>query len=214
VGGDELVGVSAGEFQALLRSCSVLKPARGKYRQTDFITNLFLIVLDYRSTPEGVYKALDHYKRRLWDHIRTMEDLEGFLARYPDTPLGNLEAGAQLWGFRAERRLRELRGIVKYFRSKGVVNQQELVRWAKNSTWRDFMGQVRGLSLQVYEAILVRQGLGALKPAPHLSDFVASSIGRSLPDDDVVEVVTRAAQNLGLPPRELERRIYEKVKLP
>jgi hypothetical protein len=214
VGGGELVGVSAGEFQALLRSCSVLKPARGKYRQTDFITNLFLIVLDYRSTPEAVYKALDHYKRRLWDHIRTMEDLEAFLAHYPDTQPGNLEAGAQLWGFRAERRLRELRGVVKFFRSKGVVNQQELVRWAKNSNWRDFMGQVRGLSLQVYEAILTRQGLGSLKPAPHLSDFVSSSIGHSLPDDDVVEVVTRAAQNLGLPPRELERRIYEKEKLP
>jgi hypothetical protein len=213
LGGDELVGVSAGEFQALLRSCSVLKPARGKYRQTDFITNLFLVVLDYRSTPEGVYKALDHYRRRLWDHIRTMEDLEDFLARYPDTPLGNLEAGAQLWGFRAERRVKELRGLVKFFRSKGVVTQQDLVRWAKTSQFRDFMGQVRGLSLQVYEALLMRQGLGSLKPAPHLSDFVESSIGRSLPDDDVVELVTRAAQNLGLPPRELERRIYESVRL-
>ncbi|MDQ4148418.1 MAG: hypothetical protein M3164_00235 [Actinomycetota bacterium] len=203
------MGVSDQELGTLVRRSADLPPPRGEYRQTDFITNLFLSVLDYSSSAEAVLKALAHYRENLWDQIRTMEDLKRFLARYPDDPQGNLEAGAHLWGFRAARRVSELRGLIRYFKRKGVTTQEDLVRWAKTSSYRDFMGQVRGLSLQVYEAILTRQGFGSIKPAPHITRFVSATIGRAVSEEEAVEAVARAALELDMPVRDLERRIYE-----
>ena len=206
------MGVSEQELRSLVAACANLPPPRTEYRQTDFVTNLLLTVLDYRSTAEGVLKALSHYRETLWDSIRTMDDLERFLARFPDTPEGNLEAGARLWGFRAERRASELRRLIRYFRKKGVTTQRELEHWAKTSSYRDFMGQVRGLSLQVYEAILTRQGYGTVKPAPHFTRFVSAALGRPISGEDAANAINRVAAELDLPVRDLERRIHEQSR--
>lgn len=203
------MGISDEEFLRFVSRCRNLPPAQGVYVQTDYITNLFLTVLDYRSTAESVRQALATYRSRWWDQIRSLQDLKRFLARYPDTAEGNLQAGSDLWGFRAARRVHELRGLVRFFEAKGVVTQELLTHWARASSYRDFMGQVRGLSLQVYEALLVRHGFGPLKPAAHLSRFVSGTLGRAVPENEVIEVVERTAQKLGWTARDLERRIYE-----
>ncbi|HEX2054595.1 MAG TPA: hypothetical protein VHJ78_12830 [Actinomycetota bacterium] len=203
------MGVSDEEIRAFAQLCSGLPPARGVYVQKDYITNLFLTVLDYKSKAESVRTALMNYRSRWWDKIRTLDDLKAFLARYPDTQEGNLQCGSDLWGFRAARRVRELRNLVRYFEARGVVNQEFLNHWAKTSAYRDFMGRVKGLDLSVYEAILTRQGYGPIKPGPHLRSFICDAMQRHVPDTELVDVVERTAQELGLAPRELERRIYE-----
>jgi hypothetical protein len=208
------MGVSELEFQAILRRCRGLPAAQGTYRQTDYILNLFLTVLDYRSSAEAVRKALMHYRDKLWDEIRTYDDLVAYLADFPNDPRGNLEAGKELWGAKAERRIVELRGLVKFFGAKGVKDQETLTNWARRSSFRDFMGQVRGLNLQVYEALLTRQGYGPIKPSAHLNSFVMSAIGRPLPGEDLVEALQRVAHTVGVETRELERRIYEQYKRP
>lgn len=203
------MGVSDDELLAFAHLCSGLPPARGVYVQKDYITNLFLTVLDYKSKAESVRTALGNYRARWWEQIRTLDDLKAFLARYPDTAEGNLHCSSDLWGFRAARRVSELRNLVRYFEARGVVNQEFLSHWARTSAYRDFMGRVKGLGLPVYEAILTRQGFGPIKPGPHLRSFICDAMQRLVPDGELVDVVERTAQHLGLSPRELERRIYE-----
>src|SRR5687768_4761489 len=127
------MGLSEKDIALIIGRCRDLPPARRPYVQTDYILNLFLAVLDYRSTAEGVRKALRNYRQRWWDQIRTHDDLKRFLAKYPDTPEGNLRAGSDLWGFRAARRVAELRSLVKFFEARGVVTQELLTHWARTS---------------------------------------------------------------------------------
>lgn len=203
------MGVSQEEIDNFAHLCSGLPPAQGVYVQTDFITNLFLTVLDYKSTVEGVRVALHNYRERWWNQIRTLDDLKTFLARYPDDPQGNLHCGSDLWGFRAARRVSELRNLIRFFEARGVVNQELLSHWAQTSQFRDFMGRVKGLGYEVYEAILIRQGCGSVKPAAHLRSFVCDALQRHVPDSELTDVVERSAYLLGIQPRELDRRIFE-----
>jgi hypothetical protein len=55
----------------------------------------------------------------------------------------------------------------------------------------------------------MRQGVDTVKPDVHVRRFAEAVVGRSLSDDDVVEVVTRAAHELGLKAYELDWRIWE-----
>jgi hypothetical protein len=55
----------------------------------------------------------------------------------------------------------------------------------------------------------MRQGVDTVKPDVHVRRFAEAVAGRSLSDDDVVEVVTRAAHELGLKAYELDWRIWE-----
>jgi hypothetical protein len=203
------MGLSEKDVAIIVERCRTLPPASRPYVQTDYILNLFLAVLDYRSTAEGVRKALTNYRQRWWDQIRTLDDLKRFLKRYPDTPEGNLMAGSDLWGFRAGRRVSELRNLVKFFEARGVVTQELLTHWARTSQYRDFMGRVKGLSLDVYEGILMRQGYGPIKPAPHLAGFLAATLARQVSDAEQREAIDRASGKLGIRARELDRRIYE-----
>lgn len=203
------MSLSERDVAMIVERCRALPPARRPYVQNDYILNLFLAVLDYRSSAEGVRKALTNYRQRWWDQIRTLDDLKKFLKKYPDTPEGNLMAGSDLWGFRAARRVAELRNLIRFFEARGVVTQELLTHWARTSQYRDFMGRVKGLSLEVYEGIVMRQGYGPIKPGPHLASFIAATLARQVSDGDLKEAVERASGKLGIRARELDRRIYE-----
>ncbi|MGQ0678234.1 MAG: hypothetical protein ACT4OM_01005 [Actinomycetota bacterium] len=208
------MGLSEQDVTAIAERCRTLPPARGIYVQRDYVTNLFLAVLDYSSTADNVRKALRTYKERHWSKIRTIEDLKHFLGQYPDTPEGNLQAGSNLWGFKAARRVQELRNLVKYFETRGVTTGALLTHWAQASHYRDFMGRVKGLGLEVYEGMQIRQGYGPIKPGTHLVSFVSATLGHPVTDQDLPEAVDRASARLGLSPRELDRRIYENELTP
>lgn len=203
------MGISDEEFQTLTVRARTLPTPRGVYVQTDYITNLFLAVLDYRSTAESVRRALRHFRHRWGDQIRTLTDLKTFLNRYEDSPEGNLFAGSDLWGFRAARRVKELRGLVAFFESKAVVNQEALSQWARTSSYRDFMGRIKGLDLPIYEAILTRLGCGPVKPSPHLMSFVSTALRRPVTESELVPVLKKMARELGMAEQDLERRIFE-----
>lgn len=203
------MGISDEEFQTLTIRARTLPPARGVYVQTDYITNLFLAVLDYRSTVDSVRRALGHFRERWGDQIRTLTDLKTFLNRYENSPEGNLFAGSDLWGFRAARRVKELRGLVAYFESRGVVNQDALSRWAHDSSYRDFMGRVKGLDLPIYEAMLTRLGCGPIKPSEHLRSFISTGLRRPVAETELVPVLKKLARELDMREQDLERRIYE-----
>lgn len=203
------MGLSEQDVAVIADRCRTLPPARGVYLQRDYVTNLLLAVLDYKSDPDNVRKALRTYKERLWNDVRTLEGLKQFLAQYPDTPEGNVNAATHIWGFKASRRIAELRALVKYFERRGVVTQELLTHWARTSHYRDFVGRVMELGLDVYEGIQIRQGYGPIKPGPHLRNFMKDALGHSLAESELSQAVERVSSKLGLMSRELDRRIYE-----
>jgi len=92
----------------------------------------------------------------------------------------------------------------------GVTNQDSLRRWAKSSDFeRDFQGRVKGLGVAVYHWLAMRQGVDTVKPDVHVRRFAEKAVGRSLSDQDVVDVVVKAAHALGTKAYELDWAIWE-----
>ena len=110
-------------------------------------------------------------------------------------------------------RAQQLRQLTSYFRSIGVLDQPSLKKWAENSTFKnDFEGKVKGLGIAVYHWLVMRQGVDSVKPDVHVRRFAEAAVGRPLGDADVVEVVTRAAHQLGKKAFELDWAIWEAAR--
>jgi hypothetical protein len=187
-----------------------LPPAQASYLEDDFVRNLFETVLDYMMQTPVVIKALQHYQDHHRDEVRTIDDLEEFLARFPDDKDGNTEAAVSLWGYKMWTRLHQLRDLIGYFRSIGVTDQESLRRWAQRSDFkRDFEGRVKGLGIAVYQWLVMRQGVETVKPDIHLHRFAERALGRRLSDTEVVGTLTEAAHRMGLAAYELDWRIWE-----
>lgn len=187
-----------------------LPPATGTYVETDFVMNLLETVLDYMLQTPVVVKALQHFRDNRWNGVRTLEDLEDLFRRFPDDREGNTLLAQHLWGYKLWTRAQQLRGLGGYFRSIGVVDQPSLTEWAHTSSFkRDFEGRVKGLGPAVYQWLVMRQGVDTVKPDVHVRRFAESAVGRSLSDGEVIELVTKAAQRLGIKAYELDWRIWE-----
>ncbi len=172
--------------------------------------NLLETVLDYQMHTTAVVKALEYFKAHRWKEVRMLDDLEVLLSQYPDDQTGNTALAGHLWGNRHWRRAHELRGLAAYFRSIGVIDRETLKAWAHRSEFhRDFEGRVKGLGPVVYQWLVMRQGVDTVKPDVHVRRFAEAALGRPLSDDDIVEVVTRAAGVLGIKAYELDWRIWE-----
>jgi hypothetical protein len=80
------------EWRLLEESCAAVPPmavppAVGTDRDyPDFITNLFLTVLDLRLMNPIVNRAITYYRNNHWEEVRTLEDLERVLTRFPNDP--------------------------------------------------------------------------------------------------------------------------------
>lgn len=123
---------------------------------------------------------------------------------------GNTALAQELWGYRLWTRAQQLRDLTAYFRKIGVVDQPALKRWAERSNFKsDFEGRVRGLGIAVYHWLVMRQGVDSVKPDVHVRRFATGAVGRGLSDADVVEVVIKAAHQLGLKAHELDWAIWE-----
>lgn len=69
----------------------------------DFITNLLLTVLDLRLQNPIVNNAIEFYRANRWDEIRSLDDLEGVLSRFPEgrgwqQVRGEVPLGVSVWG--------------------------------------------------------------------------------------------------------------------
>lgn len=92
--------IATKEYLLLLDKCKKLPLAKGFYLENDYIINLFLTVLDFRLKSNIVEAAIDHYKTKHWEDIRTFYDLKLLLKSYNDNVGENTEAAYYLWGYR------------------------------------------------------------------------------------------------------------------
>jgi len=189
---------------------SELPPALGSYMEEDFVMNLLETVLDYMLQTTVVVRALEHFRDSRWAEVHTLDDLEALFERYPDDQQGNTSLAQYLWGYRLWTRAEQLRRLARYFRSIGVVDQERLREWAHRSSFKvDFEGRVKGLGPAVYQWLVMRQGVDTVKPDVHVRRFAESAVGRPLGDDDVIELVMKTTQSLGIKAYELDWRIWE-----
>jgi hypothetical protein len=208
-------GISVGELSAieyalLLEKCKALPPARGTYAVQSFISNLMLTVLDYQLQNVIVDRAHVHFLRWHAERIRTIGNLEEFLSRYSDDRQGNTDAAVALWGYKHWTRLAQLRRLVAYFQSIGVIDAETLRRWAEQALYdRDFKGKVKGLGPAVFQWLVMRSGVETVKPDVHIMKFMASVLGYEPAFDVVVRALESISRAIGRRPRELDLSIWE-----
>lgn len=198
------------DLDAVVSSARLLPPATESYLEDDFIMNLLETVLDYQMHTTAVIRALQRFRDNRWDEIRTLGDLESVMARFSDDQVGNTELAQYLWGYNLWTRAHQLRDLSSFFDRIGVCDQAHLRAWAEEGEFRsDFEGQVKGLGIAVYQWLVMRQGVDTVKPDVHVHRFVEAALHRPLSDQEVVDIVTEAAHELGLKAYELDWRIWE-----
>ncbi len=205
--------VSEQDVEKLAAAARVLPPNANVYLEEDFVMNLLETVLDYMLQTEVVVRALERFRENRWSEVRTLDDLERLMARFPDDQAGNTALAQYLWGYNFWTRAQQLRDLARYFGSIGVDNQERLKRWALTSTFKkDFERRVKGLGPAVYQWLVMRQGVDTVKPDVHVRRFAEAAVGRKLNDQDVIELMTRAAARIGIKAFELDWRIWEAAR--
>ena len=121
-----LIMIDQHEFDLILERCKELPPAKGMYLEDDYVTNLFLTVLDFRLHERIVKKAIAFFRENRQAMIRTAADVKTLLARYPDDQAGNTSLAQYLWGYKYSIRAHQLRELFAYLGSIGVTSQKAL----------------------------------------------------------------------------------------
>lgn len=198
------------DIDAVAEAARDIPPAKGNYIEEDFVMNLIATVLDYQQSTTAVERAFQHFKDNRWDEIRTGEELEQVMSKYPADQEGNTDLAQYLWGYNLWTRAQQLRDLTGYLKQIGVTNQEGLKRWAKSSRFeRDFQGRVKGLGIAVYHWLVMRQGVDTVKPDVHVRRFAERAVGRPLSDQNVVDVMVKAAHQLGMQAYELDWAVWE-----
>jgi len=192
------------ELDALEHAASSIPLSSFEFVADDYVIALFDTVLDYQNQAAAIQKAEDHYRVQHYREIRTLDDLEAVLERFPEDREGNDELAQYLWGNHHWRRAQELRGLVRYFRERNVTTLRQLRTWATKSQQEDFVGHIKGLGSAVYRSLAMRMGVDTVKPDVHVLRFVSAAIGRTATQAEAVEGLTEAAARLGLPARDLD----------
>lgn len=201
--------LDAKELSALESRCRAVPLTEYEYVATDFVVALLETVMDYQNPRTTVQRATKHFEDDRWDEIRTLDDLERVLARFPADREGNDELAQYLWGYHHWRRAQELRGLVAYFRERNVTDLAALKAWAVVSTSDDFVGHIKGLGTAVYHGLVMRLGVETVKPDVHILRFVSDAIGRPVNELEAVESLEEVAERLDLSPRVLDWSIWE-----
>ena len=197
------------ELAMLVSRCRSVPLTQNEYVATDFVVALLETVMDYQNATTTVRRASTHFEDNRWDEIRTLDDLERVLARFPADRDGNDALAQYLWGYHHWRRAQELRGLVAYFRERNVTDLGALRAWAIASTTDDFVGHIKGLGTAVYHGLVMRLGVETVKPDVHILRFVADAIGRPVNELETVEALEEVAERLDLSPRTLDWSLWE-----
>jgi hypothetical protein len=202
--------ISTEEIDRLTDLCKKLSPAKGNYLETDYVRNLLLTVLDFQMQGVVVEKAIRFYIDNRWSDIRTLDQLETILERYPDDKDGNISVALYLWNNRHWTRVGLLRRLVQFFRATNVTTQEALRDWAANSQFdRDFKGRIKGMDLAIYNWLIMRQGVETVKPDVHLHRFVERALEHRVSDADLICALEDVARRMSLKAYELDWRIWE-----
>ena len=202
------------ELDALEHAASSIPISTFEFVADDYVIALFDTVLDYQNQAAAIQKAEDHYRAHHYREIRTLDDLEAVLGRFPEDRDGNDELAQYLWGNHHWRRAGELRGLAAYFRERNVTTLRRLRTWATESQQEDFVGHIKGLGPAVYRSLAMRMGVDTVKPDVHVLRFVSGAIGRNASQADAVDGLTEVAGRLGIPARDLDWSVlgYQKGK--
>ena len=201
--------LDAKELAALASRCRAVPLTENEYVATDFVVALLETVMDYQNPTTTVQRAGTYFADNRWDEIRTLDNLERVLARFPADREGNDELAQYLWGYHHWRRAQELRGLVAYFRERNVTDLAALKAWAVASTAEDFVGHVKGLGTAVYHGLVMRLGVETVKPDVHILRFVSDAIGRPVNELEAIEALEEVAKRLDLSARTLDWSIWE-----
>ncbi len=204
------MGVSQGDVDRIVTAAEQLPSPEASYLEEDFVMNLFETVLDFQMPTKAVVTALERYREKRWDEIRTFDDLDLVLARFPDDQGGNTAAAQYLWGYDLWTRVELLRRLSEYFHSIAVTDQERLRYWASRADFkRDFEGKVKGLGIAVFQWLVMRQGVETVKPDVHIHRFVKTVLGRGVSDEEAIDIMEQAAAQMGLKAYELDWRVWE-----
>jgi hypothetical protein len=91
--------IDQAEVERVANAAQNLPAAASSYVEDDFVMNLLETVLDYMLQTTVVVNALTYFRDNRWNEIRTLDDLETVLARYPDDQHGNTSLAVNLWGY-------------------------------------------------------------------------------------------------------------------
>jgi hypothetical protein len=192
------------ELEGLEHACQRIALSSFEFVADDYIVALFDTVLDYQNQAAAIQKAEDHYRAEHYRELRTLDDLEAVLERFPEDRDGNDELAQYLWGNHHWRRAQELRGLAAYFRERNVTTLRRLRTWATKSQQEDFVGHIKGLGPAVYRSLAMRMGVDTVKPDVHVLRFVSGAIGRNASQAEVVDGLTEVSARLGVPARDLD----------
>jgi len=201
------------ELDALEKAAASIPLSSFEFVADDYVLALFDTVLDYQNQAAAIRKAEDHYRAQHYRVIRTLDDLEAVLERFPEDRDGNDALAQYLWGNHHWRRARELRGLVRYFRERNVTTLRRLRTWATTSQQEDFVGHIKGLGPAVYRSLAMRMGVDTVKPDVHVLRFVSAAIGRNASQAEAVTGLTEVAVRLGVSPRDLDWSVLEFQKM-
>jgi hypothetical protein len=202
--------LSERELDALVERCRAIPLAPYTYLATELVPTLLETVIDYQQQTATVSRAVGHFRAQHADSIRTFDELEATLPRFPDDPDGNAELALFLWGYRFWTRAEQLRGLVGFFGSLRVTTLVDLQEWARTSTFEtDFKGKVKGLGIAVYHALLMRLGVDTVKPDVHVLRFIGDAIGRKASEVEAIEALREAAKVMHVPATQLDWSIWE-----
>jgi hypothetical protein len=201
--------LDAKELAALVSRCRAVPLTENQYVATDFVVALLETVMDYQNATTTVQRAGTYFADNRWNEIRTLDDLEGVLSRFPADRGGNDELAQYLWGYHHWRRAQELRGLVAYFRERSATDLSALRAWAVASTADDFVGHIKGLGTAVYHGLVMRLGVETVKPDVHILRFVSDAIDRPVNEFEAIEALEEVAKRLDLSARTLDWSIWE-----
>lgn len=203
-------GVSDSELRLLIDACRVVPRVIGDYQQNDYITNVFLTVLDLQMHNVVVNNSIIYYRDNRWDEIRTIDDLQAVLDRFPSDEEGNRQAAQHIWGNNHWKRIDWLRGFVVFLIDNGLTDYESLRSWVHNSDFqRNFEGRVKFLGIAAYKWLSMRLGVDTVKPDVHLHNFVEPIVGHPVTDDELVRVLEHVAHVIGVRPRVLDASLWE-----
>ena len=156
------------------------------YRGNDYVTNLFLTVLDFHMRVETVEKALKYFRKNYG--YRSHERLRSHLGKFPNTKKGNMKLANCLWDNNHWSRAKFLRKLVNEFEARGVKGKKSLKQWVTSADFeKDVKGQFKlknpnnhSIGYTLFSWLQLRLGVPTVKPDVHVVRFVSNAVGRKV----------------------------------
>jgi hypothetical protein len=157
-----------------------------------------------------VVPRLDCFEQTQSD-VRTVSDLHGLMKRYPSSDA----FVTQVLDYRHSERAATLWSVVKWLvtvSGTGASAEQlaNLQNWAVRAQPSDYTAlRIRGFGLAGFQYLRMLFGANTTKPDIHIRRFVEACVGHPVSDIYALQLLERAATELGIALRDLDTTIWE-----